>query len=63
MLVLSRKPGERLVLTMGGHQAYIEILTTARGRVRIGIDAPPHVKVRREELCRRMAADPLREIA
>ena len=64
MLVLSRKSGERLVLTVGRYRATIEVLAASRGRVRIGIDAPPAIRVLREELCREAEADRrIREIA
>lgn len=48
MLVLSRKQGERIVINDG------EIILTflgfsAGGTVRIGIDAPPEIQVRRAE--------------
>ncbi|MEX0641813.1 MAG: carbon storage regulator [Pirellulales bacterium] len=50
MLVLTRKTGERLVLTIGGHRVTIGILAMARGRAQIGIDAPRQISVLREEL-------------
>jgi carbon storage regulator len=54
MLVLSRKPGERVILpTLGVELTVVEI----RGRqVRLGITAPPGVDIRREELLRRLEA-------
>ena len=47
MLVLSRKPGERLAI---GDQIHVEILGVHGNRVRLGIQAPPGVSVLREEL-------------
>jgi len=47
MLVMSRRPGERIVID---NSIVVTILRTARGRVRLGIDAPPGVTIRRDEL-------------
>ena len=50
MLVLSRKPGEKIVV---GTDVVITILCSSRGRTKIGIEAPDHVRVRRGELVER----------
>jgi carbon storage regulator len=47
MLVLSRKPGEKVVIGAG---ITITILESTRGRVRIGIEAPENVPILRGEL-------------
>lgn len=47
MLVLSRKAGESLVI---GENIHITVTQIGKGRVRIGIDAPKDVHVRRTEL-------------
>jgi carbon storage regulator len=47
MLVLSRKPGERIVLTGG---IVITALGMRGGQMRIGIEAPPEVVVDRIEV-------------
>jgi carbon storage regulator len=47
MLVLSRKVGERLWI---GDQISVTIVRIAGGGVRLGIEAPPHLVVVREEL-------------
>ena len=47
MLVLSRKPGESLVI---GKNIRITITQIGRQRVRLGVDAPKDVHVRRSEL-------------
>jgi carbon storage regulator len=47
MLVLSRKIGERILV---GDQVIITVTAICGARVRLGITAPPHVLVRREEL-------------
>ena len=47
MLVLSRKEGE--VLVIDGH-IRITVVAVKGDRVRIGIEAPPEVRVDREEI-------------
>ncbi len=49
MLVLSRKPGEKLVIAGG---ITITVVEVTGNRVRIGIDAPADVRIMREELVR-----------
>ena len=48
MLVLSREQNEKIVFPNLG--ITVEILRIARKRVRIGIDAPPHIDVVRQEI-------------
>lgn len=57
MLVLSRRTGERLVLIMGSQKATIELLAVSGNRAQVGIDAPRHVKVVREEVFDEMKTD------
>jgi carbon storage regulator len=47
MLVLSRKPGERLIFSNGITVTVVEI---NRNQVRVGIDAPNQVRILRAEL-------------
>jgi carbon storage regulator len=47
MLVLSRKPGERLVIDGNIVITIVELLP---GRVKVGIEAPRNVTVYREEI-------------
>jgi carbon storage regulator len=47
MLILSRKVGERIVV---GGRVVITVTAISGARVRLGITAPPHVPIRREEL-------------
>jgi len=47
MLVLSRKPGERVRI---GSAITLTVLSMQRGRIRIGIEAPDQLPVYREEL-------------
>ena len=50
MLVLTRKPGEIIILDLDGREISVHILHTSTGRVSLGVDAPLEVKVRRGEL-------------
>lgn len=47
MLVLSRKPGEKVVIDGGITITVVEVIGN---RVRIGIDAPDQIKILRGEL-------------
>ena len=48
MLVLTRRQNEKIVLP--GLNITIQVLDLKGGRVRIGIDAPPDVKILRSEV-------------
>ena len=47
MLILSRLAGETVII---GNDIRIQVLSNKNGQVRIGIDAPRDVSVRREEI-------------
>ena len=47
MLVLSRKVGESIFIN---ESIRVTVVQAKNGRIRLGIDAPPEVKVLREEL-------------
>lgn len=47
MLVLSRKVGERIVVA---DAVVVTVLQVEAGKVRIGIEAPPDVRILRQEL-------------
>lgn len=47
MLVLSRRHGEQILV---GENVVIKVLAVSNGRVRVGIEAPRDVQVRRGEL-------------
>jgi carbon storage regulator len=51
MLVLSRKPGERILI---GDDVTITVVRIGPNNVRIGIDAPRETNIVREELCLEM---------
>jgi carbon storage regulator CsrA len=52
MLVLTRKISEKIVI---GHDIVLSVLQIAGSKVRIGVEAPPHVSVVRSELLDRRA--------
>ena len=52
MLVLSRKPGERIVLP--ACEVVITITAINNNRVCVGISAPDHVEIHREEVWKRV---------
>ncbi len=56
MLVLSRKPGERILI---GDKIAITVVRIAPGIVRIGVEAPEELPILREELanCDRLPPD------
>lgn len=47
MLILSRRPGDAVIIEGG---IRIVVLASDRRGVRLGIDAPPHVNIVREEI-------------
>jgi carbon storage regulator len=49
MLVLSRKVGERVLIADG---ILVQVLETHGQRIRLGIEAPGRIGIRREELGR-----------
>lgn len=51
MLVLTRKLGENIRI---GDDVKITVLEVRSGQVKLGIEAPPHVKVHREEIYARI---------
>lgn len=48
MLVLTRKRSEMIQI---GDNITVKVIRTGRGSVKIGIEAPDHVRVLRAELC------------
>lgn len=55
MLVLSRKLGERLVI---GPNIIVTVLEVRGNVVKLGCEAPPSVPIHREEVSRRIDAEP-----
>ena len=48
MLVLSRKLGEKIII---GDDITLQVVAISGNKIRLGIVAPPHVEILREELC------------
>jgi carbon storage regulator len=53
MLVLTRKPGEQIVID---EQITVTVLELQGNRIRLGIEAPKEVPIERKELVRSMVA-------
>ena len=56
MLVLSRRAGEEIVID---GSIRVVIVAVQGNKVRIGVDAPPHVPVDRQEIHERRSERPL----
>lgn len=54
MLVLTRKPGEQIII---GHGIRVTVVSVGPGRVKIGVEAPPEVRVDRAEIHERVLAE------
>lgn len=52
MLVLTRAIGEKLIINNG--EIKLNVLEVKGNQVRIGIDAPKHVTIHREEIYKRI---------
>lgn len=53
MLVLSRKPNERIKI---GEDIWVTVIEVRGDKVRIGVEAPTDVEVHREEIVERRKA-------
>ena len=60
MLVLTRRPGESIVV---GENIVVTVIEIKGGQVRIGIDAPREVDVYREEIYEQVQQENLSAIA
>jgi carbon storage regulator len=47
MLILSRKIGEKIVI---GHDVFVTVLEVRGDNVKLGMDAPKHISIHREEI-------------
>ena len=61
MLVLSRKEGQRLIITAGGEKIEIMVCEIRGDKVRIGVQAADHVIIDREEIYQRKQGHELPE--
>ena len=58
MLILTRRVGETLMI---GDEVTVTVLGVKGHQVRIGVNAPKHVAVHREEIYRRIAEEKAQE--
>ncbi len=54
MLILSRKTGEVIKI---GDQVAVHVIEISKGFVKIGIEAPEHVKILRQEVFERVRSE------
>lgn len=54
MLVLTRRPGESIVI---GNGIKLTVVTVGPGRVKIGVEAPPSVRIDRAEVHERIVQE------
>jgi len=58
MLILTRRPGETLIIELPtGEQIQVKVLEVKGNQVRIGTDAPDDIAIVREELLDRLPAE------
>lgn len=54
MLVLSRRPGESIVI---GNEVVVTVLDVRGDQIRVGIEAPRNVQIHREEVYRALESE------
>jgi len=57
MLILTRKQGESIIITVGNDEIKVLISQLDTDVVKVGIDAPRHIRVDREEVHLRIKGD------
>lgn len=57
MLILTRRISETLIIGEGDDAIRVQILAVNGSQVRVGIDAPKHIAVHREEVYDRIQAE------
>lgn len=57
MVVLSRKVGEKIIISTGDDRVEVVVLAVSGHKVRLGIVAGPHVSVHRSEVQERIEAE------
>ncbi len=59
MLILTRRVSETLVIGEGENVVTVTVLGVKGNQVRIGVEAPKHIPVHREEVFERIQAEKL----
>ena len=54
MLILTRRVGETLKIDLGTEVISVTVLSVKGNQVRVGIEAPKHIDVHREEIYNRI---------
>jgi len=57
MLLLARKLGESIIITVGNDEIKVLISQLDKDVVKVGVDAPRHIRVDREEVHLRIKND------
>jgi carbon storage regulator len=60
MLVLSRKQGQSIVIA---NDIVVNVIDIGHGRVQIGVTAPAHMPIHREEVHRRIQGESKKQVA
>lgn len=50
MLILTRKPGESIFILVNGELVKVTVVELKGNQIRVGIDAPPNIRIYREEI-------------
>lgn len=58
MLILTRKVGEKIVINNANDAVVVTVLESKGNQVRIGVEAPHHIEVDREEIRQRKIDNP-----
>jgi carbon storage regulator len=59
MLVLTRTIGKKIIVQTGSEEIEVAVLGVNGNQVRLGVQAPDHVAIDREEIAQRKAANPV----
>lgn len=57
MLVLSRRPGDSIIIGEGRDRVRVTVVEVSGDRVKLGIEAPQEVVILRQELCEAVEAE------
>lgn len=60
MLVLTRTIGKKIIVQTGSEEIEVAVLGVNGNQVRLGVQAPDHVAIDREEIAQRKATSPVK---